>query len=115
MLPLRTRNRLLSALVSGNRFAGLLAQRGDDLQEISGDGYLRQTVKLSVSADAVARSTEDVEFGPALGAWASATHIGVFEQKSGGDFLFAINIATPNGLRAGDRWKFPAGTIEVNY
>jgi|TARA_R110000822_G_scaffold11469_4_gene41901 hypothetical protein len=80
--------------------------------EVSGSGYVRQSVAFSVSGN-TATNTAAVEFPTATGSYGTVSHVGVFDASSSGNLLAfsALNVA--KAIDTGDVFRIPTGDLDI--
>lgn len=82
--------------------------------ELSGNGYARQTATFSAPAGGQTSNSGTITFGPASGGdWAQATHVSIWDAESAGNCLYAGALTTPKTVEDGDSGQFAAGALTV--
>jgi hypothetical protein len=86
--------------------------------ELSGNGYARTTTNLtftnSGSNPTVAGLQASRSFPAATGAWATATHAGIWTAATGGNFKCGAALDTPITCASGNTVVFAVGAINVS-
>jgi hypothetical protein len=90
---------------------------GATTDEISGNGYSRQTITFdaasSGSATGPASGAGAVEFTASGGNWGSITHFGVFDASTAGNMLYKGALSTSKTVTDGDSIRFAEGSITI--
>lgn len=92
--------------------------------ELSGNGYARVAIAPGTgtwSAPATNGSVREISnagvvtFPTVTGAdWATATHFGVWDASSAGNFIRGAALADPKTAEIGDTISFPIGSLVLN-
>lgn len=84
--------------------------------ELTGGGYARvaATFGSAAAAGAIA-NTAPVAFAQTSGAWAQATHFGVFDALTTGNLLGWAPLTTPKTVGAGDTASFAIGELDITH
>ena len=85
---------------------------GSGATEISGNGYARKSVSLSVSGN-LATNSAAVEFDVATGSWGTISHVAVFDASSGGNQIAYAALTTSKAIDTDDVLRFPAGDVDI--
>jgi hypothetical protein len=80
--------------------------------ELSGNGYARQTMAMSVSGNTATNSAAE-EFATATGSWGTVTHVGVFDASSSGNLLAYGALSASKAIATGDVFRIPAGDLDI--
>jgi hypothetical protein len=80
--------------------------------ELSGDGYARETVTFTVTAD-VATTSAAVEFGPATADWSTVRGWAVLDASTGGNQLYAGSFSLPQLIRDERTLLIQAGDFTI--
>lgn len=80
--------------------------------ELSGNGYARQAVTMTVTGDTASNSGA-IEFPTATGSWGTITHAAIFDASSAGNMLVYATLTASKTIGTGDILRFPAGDIDV--
>jgi len=80
--------------------------------ELSGSGYARQTMAMSVSGNTATNSAAE-EFATATGSWGTVTHVGVFDASSSGNLLAFGALSASKAIATGDVFRIPAGDLDI--
>ncbi|REJ61262.1 MAG: hypothetical protein DWQ28_13085 [Proteobacteria bacterium] len=91
--------------------------------EVSGNGYARQSVAMSVSGNSPTEADNDanIEFPAATGNQGTISHAGVFDAATGGNLLAYAAISDPTDLdtaltktvTSGDVFRIAAGNLKI--
>jgi len=80
--------------------------------ELSGSGYARQSVTMTVTGDTASNSGA-IEFPTATGSWGTITHAAIFDASTAGNMLVYATLTASKTIGTGDILRFPAGDIDV--
>jgi hypothetical protein len=80
--------------------------------EVSGSGYVRQSVAFSVSGN-TATNTAAVEFPTATGSYGTVSHVGVFDASSSGNLLAFSALNVSKAIDTGDVFRIPTGDLDI--
>ena len=80
--------------------------------ELSGSGYARQAMAMSVSGNTASNSAAE-EFATATGSWGTVTHVGVFDASTSGNLLAYGALSTSKTIATGDVFRIPAGDLDI--
>lgn len=80
--------------------------------ELSGSGYARQAVTMTVTGDTASNSGA-IEFPTATGSWGTITHAAIFDASTAGNMLVYATLTASKTIGTGDILRFPAGDIDV--
>lgn len=80
--------------------------------ELSGLGYSRQAITLSVSGSVATNSTDTVN-GPATGNWDTAVGWGILDAATGGNVLYYDSFASSQTVLSGDTLTIDAGNLSI--
>ena len=95
------------------RYVGVGTGRDDDglTGEPSGNGYARQSATFSVTAD-TSTNTALLVFGPcSTASWGSISTVGIFDAATGGNCLWAGNLAAARTVDVGDSLTIAASAF----
>jgi len=91
--------------------------------EVSGAGYARQSVAMSVSGSNPTEANNDanIEWPTATGTQGTISHAGVFDASTGGNLLAYAALSDPTNLEstltktvtAGDVFRIAAGNLKI--
>lgn len=79
--------------------------------EVSGGGYVRQTVTFMAPVNGQVSNEFAVVFPIALSAWGTVTAFGVFDAPSGGNLLYFNTLSVPRSVLVNDQVQFPSGQL----
>lgn len=91
--------------------------------EVSGNGYARQSVAMSVSGTSPTEADNDaaIEFPAATGSQGTVSHAGVFDALTGGNLLAYATLtdpddfttANPKAIGSGDIFRIAIGNLKI--
>ena len=91
--------------------------------EVSGNGYARQSVSMTVSGTSPTEATNDaaIEFPSATGNQGTVGYAGVFDALTGGNVLSYATLtdpddlttALPKSITSGDVFRIAAGDLKI--
>jgi hypothetical protein len=80
--------------------------------EVSGGGYVRQTVAFTTSGNTTSNSAA-VEYPTATANYGTVTHVGVFDAASGGNLMAYASLSSAKTIETGDVFRVPAGDLDI--
>lgn len=80
--------------------------------ELSGSGYTRQAMAMSVSGNTATNSAAE-EFATATGSWGTVSHVGVFDAATSGNLLAFGALSASKAIASGDVFRIPAGDLDI--
>ena len=81
--------------------------------EVSGNGYVRKAVTLTVSGN-LATNSGDLEWSAATGNWGTVTSLAVYDALTGGNQIAHSDLTAPKVVATGDVFRIPAGLLDIN-
>jgi hypothetical protein len=99
----------------GTLYLGLYTSAPSDTgggTELSGSGYARQAMAMSVSGNTASNSAVE-EFATATGSWGTVTHVGVFDASTSGNLLAYGALSASKAIATGDVFRIPAGDLDI--
>lgn len=83
--------------------------------EVSGNGYSRQSVTFAAASSpgGTTSNTNAVSFTAAGGNFGTVTHIGIFDNSSGGNLLWHGSMTASKTVNDGDTLEFSIGNIDL--
>ena len=99
----------------GTLYLGLYTATPSDTgggTELSGSGYARQAMAMSVSGNTASNSAAE-EFATATGSWGTVTHVGVFDASTSGNLLAYGALSASKAIATGDVFRIPAGDLDI--
>ncbi len=81
--------------------------------EVSGNGYVRKAVTLTVSGN-LATNGGDLEWSAATGNWGTVTSLAVYDALTGGNQIAHSDLTAPKVVATGDVFRIPAGLLDIN-
>lgn len=79
--------------------------------EVSGGGYVRQSVTFGPSSGGQASSNVVVSFPKATTNWGVVTHAAIMDASTGGNMLVHGALNSSREIKANDQLKFESGDI----
>jgi|TARA_R110000782_G_C14756609_1_gene407714 hypothetical protein len=98
-----------------NVYLGLYTATPNDAgggTELSGSGYARQAMAMSVSGNTATNSAAE-EFATATGSWGTITHVGVFDAATSGNLMAYGALSASKAIATGDVFRIPAGDLDI--
>jgi hypothetical protein len=80
--------------------------------EVSGTNYARTAVTFSVTDD-TATNSAPVTFTAAGSNWGTVSHIGVYDNSSGGNLLFHGSVTTAKQIDSGDTFTISTSNLSI--
>jgi hypothetical protein len=80
--------------------------------EVSGGGYVRQSVSFTVSGDTATNSAA-VEFPEATASYGTVTHIAVMDASTAGNQIAYAALSASKAIDTGDILRIPAGDLDI--
>ena len=80
--------------------------------EVSGTNYARTSVTFSVTDD-TATNSAPVTFTAAGSNWGTVSHIGVYDNTSGGNLLFHGSVTTAKQIDSGDTFTISTSNLSI--
>ena len=80
--------------------------------ELSGNGYARQTVAFTTTAQ-TSSNTAAVEYPTATASWGTITSVGVFDALTSGNLLAFGNLTASKTIASGDVLRIPTGDLDI--
>ena len=95
---------------------------GSTITEHSGDGYARKQVNVNggssptwdLAASGIVDNTDNVDIGPATGAWGTVVALGIVDAAAAGNLLLYDNGVADQAVGDGDTVRFPAGDLDIS-
>lgn len=81
--------------------------------EVSGNGYVRQSVAFSSPSNGVTSNSGAVEFPQATGSWGTVAYVGLRDASSGGNLLFHTALDASKSIATGDVFRIAIGSLTV--
>lgn len=83
--------------------------------EVSGGSYARQTITFgSAASNGSISNTATVTFPTATGNWGTITHIGLFDNSTGGNLMYWGAVTTSKSISSGDTFSISIGNLSIN-
>lgn len=80
--------------------------------EVSGGGYVRQSVSFTVTGDTATNSAA-VEFPEATASYGTVTHIAVMDASTAGNQIAYAALSASKAIDTGDILRIPAGDLDI--
>lgn len=80
--------------------------------EISGNGYVRKAVTLTVTGDTASNSAA-VEFDAATGSWGTITHLAVLDASTAGNVIAYGALTASKAIGTGDILRIALGELDI--
>lgn len=83
--------------------------------EVSGNGYARKSVTFSAASSPGGTTSNSgaVTFTASGGNWGVISHIGIFDNSSGGNLLWHGSMTASKTINDGDTLEFAIGNIDL--
>jgi hypothetical protein len=83
--------------------------------EVSGNGYTRKSVSFSAASSPGGTTSNSgaVTFTASGGNWGIISHIGIFDNSSGGNLLWHGAMTASKTINDGDTLEFAIGNIDL--
>jgi hypothetical protein len=83
--------------------------------EVSGSGYSRQSASFSAASSpgGTTSNSNTISFTASGGSWGTVTHIGIFDNSSGGNLIWHGGLTASKIVGDGDTLEFAIGNIDL--
>lgn len=81
--------------------------------EVTGGGYVRQTVTLSTTGSDTTNSAA-VEYATATAGYGTVVAVAVLDASSGGNMLAYASLTANKTIGVGDVFRVPAGDLDIS-
>jgi len=81
--------------------------------EVSGGGYGRQLVTVTVPVNGQSSNTGEILFPVATATWGTIEAFALLDASAGGNMMYYGTLSTPRLILASDQVRFPAGQLIV--
>nr|BAR19634.1 b-glycanase [uncultured Mediterranean phage uvMED] len=81
--------------------------------EVTGGGYVRQTVTLTTSGSDTTNSAA-VEYPTATAGYGTVVAVAVLDSNSGGNMLAYASLTANKTIATGDVFRVPAGDLDIS-
>jgi hypothetical protein len=83
--------------------------------EVSGGSYARTAASFATASgtSGSVATDADVTFPTATASWGTVTHIGIWNDSSGGDLLYHTPLDASKTIDSGDIFKITSGNLTV--
>ena len=83
--------------------------------EVSGSGYSRQSASFSAASSpgGTTSNSNTISFTASGGSWGTVTHIGIFDNSTGGNLLWHGGLTASKIVGDGDTLEFAIGNIDL--
>ena len=82
--------------------------------EVSGAGYVRQSISWNTPASGATTNSADVTFPQATGNYGTVTHIGIYDNSSGGNLLYHGSLSATKSVETNDTFLVEAGDLSIS-
>ena len=96
---------------AGDTLADLEANTQDD--EVSGNGYSRQSVTFASAANGAISTNATVTFTASGGSWGTITHVLIADSATGGQVIAAGALSSSKVISDGDSLQIASGNLTV--
>lgn len=86
------------------------ADAGD---EVSGNGYARQSITFGAPSNGVSTNSAAIEFPQATGSWGTVAYIGIRDALTTGNLLYHTALDASKTIATGDVFKVAIGSLSV--
>ena len=86
------------------------ADAGD---EVSGNGYARQSITFGAPSNGVSTNSAAIEFPQATGSWGTVAYIGIRDALTTGNLLYHTALDASKAIATGDVFKVAIGSLSV--
>lgn len=83
--------------------------------ELSGNNYSRVAIAFGAPTDGVFLNSANVDSPVASGAWSAATHFGIWDASTSGNFLTGGALTTARTIGADGFIRVQAGEISITF
>jgi hypothetical protein len=81
--------------------------------EVSGNGYARQSAAFAAPSNGVSVTSADVQFPQATGNQGTIAYFAIFDALTTGNMLYHGALTTSKTIETGDVFKIAAGSLTV--
>lgn len=83
--------------------------------EVSGSGYSRQSASFSAASSpgGTTSNSNTISFTASGGSWGTVTHIGIFDNSTGGNLIWHGGLTASKIVGDGDTLEFAIGNIDL--
>ena len=89
-------------------------EAGTISNEISGNGYSRQTATFGAASGGSASNSGNLTFTASGGNWGTITHVAVHDNSSGGNVLFYGALTTAKTIEDGDSFQIATSNLTIS-
>ena len=89
-------------------------EAGTISNEISGNGYSRQTATFGAALGGSASNSGNLTFTASGGNWGTITHVAVHDASSSGNVLFYGALTTPKTIEDGDSFQIATSNLTIS-
>ena len=82
--------------------------------EVSGGGYVRQSIAWNTPASGAVTNSADVTFPQATGNYGTVTHIGIYDASSAGNLLYHGALSASKSVETNDTFLVEAGDLSIS-
>lgn len=84
------------------------------VSEISGNGYVRQSVTFNAASSGSATNNGTIQFPTATGNWGTITHMAIFDASTSGNVLFWGALNSAKTVQTDDVFQFADTALSVS-
>jgi len=85
----------------------------DGANEISGNGYARQSASFAASSSGSCSTDATITFPAATGTWGTISHVSLYDASSAGNLLFHGAVTTSKTIESGDTFQISSGNLTI--
>jgi threonine dehydrogenase-like Zn-dependent dehydrogenase len=93
-------------------FTALADGEAGSVTEVSGGGYVRQSVAFTTSGNTTSNNAA-VEFPTATANYGTVTHVGVYDASSSGNLMAYAALSSNKTIETGDVFRVPSGDLDI--
>lgn len=80
----------------------------------TGAGYARKVAAFDAASGGSASNTSDIIFAVATASWGTVSHVGIYDDSTGGNLLFHTSLSAAKAIATDDTILISAGNLTVN-
>ena len=88
-------------------------EAGTITNEISGNGYSRQSATFGAASGGSASNSGNLTFTASGGNWGTITHVSIHDAASSGNLLFHGAVTSSKTIETGDTFQISSGNLTV--
>lgn len=86
----------------------------DGANEISGNGYARQSASFASASGGSASTDATITFPAATGNWGTISHISIYDASTAGNLLYHGAVTTSKVIESGDTFQISSGNLTIS-